>query len=38
MKAKEVLAQYGCTEFTVIPLTMMQMLEQGFQLEDKEKP
>ena len=38
MKAKDVLAQYGCTEFTVIPLTMMQMLEQGFQLEDKEKP
>jgi hypothetical protein len=35
MKAKEVLAHYGCTEFSVIPLTMMQMLEQGFQLTNK---
>jgi len=33
MKAKEVLARYGCTEFSVIPLTMMQMLEEGFQLK-----
>ncbi len=35
MKAKEVLARYGCTEFSVLPLTMMQMLEQGFQLKEK---
>ena len=34
MKAKEVLAHYGCTEFSVIPLSMMQMLEQGFQFKN----
>jgi len=35
MKAKEIPARYGCTEFSVLPLTMMQMLEQGFQLKEK---
>jgi rhodanese-related sulfurtransferase len=31
-KAKEILARYGCTQFSVIPISMLQMLEQGFQL------
>ncbi|OGQ97656.1 MAG: hypothetical protein A2521_04935 [Deltaproteobacteria bacterium RIFOXYD12_FULL_57_12] len=31
-KAREVLAQYGCTEFRLITLNMLEMLEQGFRL------
>ncbi len=31
-KAEQILTQYGCTEFSVIPLSMMQMLEKGFTL------
>lgn len=31
-KAKEVLARYGCTEFSIIPLTMVEMLDKGFNL------
>lgn len=30
--AEKVLAQYGCTEFSIIPDSMMKMLEQGFEL------
>ncbi len=31
-KAREVLGRYGCTEFRIITLTMLEMLEQGFRL------
>lgn len=30
--AEKVLAQYGCTEFSIIPGSMMEMLEKGFEL------
>ncbi len=29
-KAQKVLAQYGCTEIHVIPITMLKMIEEGF--------
>jgi rhodanese-related sulfurtransferase len=29
-KAQQVLAQYGCKEIHVIPITMMKMIEEGF--------
>ncbi len=31
-KARDILARYGCTEIHIIPITMMKMLEEGFQL------
>ena len=31
-KAQEVLARYGCTAIHIIPLSMMQMIEEGFRL------
>jgi rhodanese-related sulfurtransferase len=31
-KAQEILAQYGCKEFHIIPITMMKMIEEGFTL------
>lgn len=31
-KAQEILAQYGCTEIHIIPITMMKMIEEGFTL------
>jgi rhodanese-related sulfurtransferase len=31
-KAQQILAQYGCKEFHVIPITMMKMIEEGFSL------
>jgi rhodanese-related sulfurtransferase len=31
-EAQKILAKYGCTEFNVIPITMMQMIEEGFSL------
>jgi rhodanese-related sulfurtransferase len=34
-EAQKILAQYGCTEFNVIPITMMKMLEEGFKLKNK---
>ena len=33
-KAQKVLAQYGCTDINIIPLTMMKMLEEGFRLAE----
>ena len=32
-QAEQVLAKYGCKEFTPIPLSMLQMIEKGFQLK-----
>jgi rhodanese-related sulfurtransferase len=29
-KAQQVLAQYGCTEIHIIPITMLKMIEEGF--------
>jgi rhodanese-related sulfurtransferase len=29
-KAQQVLAQYGCKEIHIIPITMMEMIEEGF--------
>ena len=29
-KAQQVLAQYGCKEIHIIPITMMKMIEEGF--------
>ena len=29
-KAQQVLAQYGCKEIHIIPITMMKMMEEGF--------
>lgn len=31
-KAQEVLARHGCTEIHIIPVSMMQMIEEGFRL------
>ena len=31
-KAQQVLAQYGCKEIHIIPITMMKMIEEGFTL------
>ena len=31
-KAQDILAQYGCKEIHIIPITMMRMLEEGFTL------
>jgi len=31
-KAQQILAQYGCTEIHIIPITMMKMIEEGFTL------
>jgi rhodanese-related sulfurtransferase len=31
-KAQQILAQYGCKEFHIIPITMMKMIEEGFTL------
>jgi len=31
-KAQQVLAQYGCTEIHIIPLSMLKMIEEGFVL------
>lgn len=31
-KAQEILAQYGCREIHIIPITMMKMIEEGFAL------
>ncbi len=31
-KAQQVLAQYGCTEIHIIPITMLKMIEEGFTL------
>ena len=31
-KAQQVLAQYGCTEIHIIPITMLNMIEEGFAL------
>ena len=33
-KAQQVLAQYGCKDFHVIPITMMRMIEEGFALTE----
>ena len=33
-KAQDILAQYGCKEIFIIPITMMKMLEEGFILSD----
>ena len=32
-QAEEILAQYGCKEFSVIPISMLQMLEKGFEVK-----
>ncbi len=32
-QAEQILAQYGCKEFSLIPLSMLQMIEKGFQLK-----
>jgi rhodanese-related sulfurtransferase len=29
-KAQEILAQYGCSDIHIIPISMMKMLEEGF--------
>jgi len=29
-KAQEILAQYGCEEIHIIPISMMKMIEEGF--------
>ena len=31
-KAQQVLAQYGCKEIHIIPITMLKMIEEGFTL------
>jgi rhodanese-related sulfurtransferase len=31
-KAQRILAQYGCKEFHIIPISMMKMIEEGFNL------
>lgn len=31
-KAQKILAKYGCTEIHIIPITMMNMIEEGFTL------
>lgn len=31
-KAQQILAQYGCKEIHIIPITMMKMIEEGFVL------
>ena len=31
-QAQEILARYGCTEINIIPLNMMEMIEEGFSL------
>ena len=31
-KAQQVLAQYGCKEIHIIPITMVKMIEEGFTL------
>ena len=31
-KAQQILAQYGCTEIHIIPISMIKMLEEGFKL------
>jgi rhodanese-related sulfurtransferase len=31
-QAEEILAKYGCKEFSVIPLSMLRMIDKGFQL------
>lgn len=31
-KAQQVLAQYGCNEIHIIPITMLKMIEEGFVL------
>ena len=31
-QAQKILAQYGCTEINVIPISVLQMLEEGFKL------
>jgi rhodanese-related sulfurtransferase len=31
-KAQQILAQYGCKEIHIIPITMMRMIEEGFKL------
>ncbi len=33
-QAEEILAQYGCREFSVIPLSMLKMIEKGFYLTE----
>ena len=33
-KAQQVLAQYGCKEIHIIPITMMKMMEEGFTLTE----
>lgn len=32
-RAQVILAQQGCTEVNILPVSMMQMLESGFQLK-----
>lgn len=32
-EAQHILAQYGCTEINIIPITMLKMLEEGFRLQ-----
>ena len=31
-KAQQILAQYGCKEIHIIPISMMKMIEEGFRL------
>jgi len=31
-KAQEILAQYGCRDIHIIPITMLKMIEEGFTL------
>ena len=33
-QAEEILSRYGCREFSVIPLSMLTMIEQGFHLTE----
>ncbi len=33
--AEKILAQYGCSEFTVIPISMLQMIDKGFQIQEQ---
>ena len=32
-KAQQILAQFGCREIHIIPITMMKMIEEGFTLK-----
>lgn len=32
-QAEKILAQHGCKEFSVIPLSMLTMIDKGFQLK-----